>query len=72
MNPAPTLLVSVNGEPRQWPAGSTIADVVAALQLSGKRIAVERNQEIVPRAEHASTLLQAGDQVEIVQAIGGG
>lgn len=72
MNPAPTLSVSVNGEPRQWPAGSTIADVVAALQLTGKRIAVERNQEIVPRAEHASTLLRAGDQVEIVQAIGGG
>ena len=72
MNPAPTLSVSVNGEPRQWPAGSTIADVVAALQLTGKRIAVERNQEIVPRAQHGATRLQAGDQVEIVQAIGGG
>lgn len=72
MNPASTLSVSVNGETRQWPAGSTIADVVAALQLTGKRIAVECNQEIVPRAQHGSTLLQAGDQVEIVQAIGGG
>lgn len=72
MNPAPTLYVSVNGETRQWPAGATIADVVAALQLTGKRIAVERNQEIVPRAQHGATLLQAGDQVEIVQAIGGG
>lgn len=72
MNPVPTLSVSVNGETRQWPAGSTIADVVAALQLTGKRIAVERNQEIVPRAQHGSTQLQAGDQVEIVQAIGGG
>lgn len=72
MNPASTLSVSVNGETRQWPAGSTIADVVAALQLTGKRIAVERNQEIVPRAQHGATLLQAGDQVEIVQAIGGG
>jgi len=72
MNPADLLSVSVNGETRQWPMGSTIADVVAALQLTGKRIAVERNQEIVPRTEHGSTHLQAGDQVEIVQAIGGG
>jgi sulfur carrier protein len=45
---------------------------VASLQLAGKRFAVERNLEIVPRAEHGSTLLQNGDQVEIVQAIGGG
>ncbi len=72
MTSASLIAVSVNGEPRQWPAGTTIADVIAALQLTGKRIAVERNQEIVPRAEHGSTVLQAGDQVEIVQAIGGG
>lgn len=72
MTSAPPISVSVNGERRPWPVGTTIADVIAALQLSGKRYAVELNQEIVPRAEHASTLLQAGDQVEIVQAIGGG
>ena len=72
MNPAPTLSVSVNGEPRQWPAGSTIADVVAALQLTGKRIAVERNGEIVPRSAHGSTVVADGDRLEIVVAVGGG
>lgn len=72
MTSATTLTIHVNGEAQLWPPGTTIADVVAALALTGKRYAVERNQEIVPRAEHASTLLQAQDQVEIVQAIGGG
>ena len=72
MTSAITLTIHVNGEAQQWPQGSTIADLVAAMALTGKRFAVERNQEIVPRAEHASTELQAQDQVEIVQAIGGG
>ena len=72
MTAATTLTIHVNGEAQHWPQGTTIADLVAAMSLSGKRFAVERNQEIVPRAEHASTLLQAQDQVEIVQAIGGG
>ena len=72
MNPAELLSVSINGETQQWPLGATIADVVASLQLTGKRIAVECNQEIVPRAEHGTTALRSGDQVEIVQAIGGG
>lgn len=72
MSPADLLSVSVNGETRQWPTGTTVADVVAALQLTGKRIAVELNLEIVPRAEHGARALQAGDQLEIVQAIGGG
>ena len=67
-----TLTIQLNGEPRPCAPGTTIADLVQALALAGKRYAVERNQEIVPRAEHGSTLLQAGDQVEIVQAIGGG
>lgn len=67
-----TVNLHVNGEPRTLPHGTTIADLVASLQLAGKRFAVERNLEIVPKAEHGSTLLQNGDQVEIVQAIGGG
>ena len=64
--------IQLNGEPRPCTPGTTIADLVDAMALTGKRFAVERNQEIVPRAEHGSTALQAGDQVEIVQAIGGG
>lgn len=49
-----------------------MAGLLAALALTGKRIAVERNGEIVPRALHADTVLQAGDRIEIVVAVGGG
>lgn len=51
---------------------NTIAALIEQLQLSGKRIAVEINEEIVPRSTHVTTLLQTGDRVEIVHAIGGG
>ena len=64
--------VAVNGEPLQLPEQSTLEDLIARLQLTGKRIAVEVNLEIVPRSEHASLVLQPGDRVEIVHAIGGG
>ena len=72
MTSAATHTILVNGEAQQWPQGTTIADLVAAMSLTGKRFAVERNHEIVPKAEHAHTVLHAQDQVEIVQAIGGG
>lgn len=51
---------------------STIAALVEQLQLTGKRIAVEVNENIVPRSAHVTTLLKAGDRIEIVHAIGGG
>ena len=51
---------------------STIADLVTALGLAGKRIAIEKNGEIVPRSCYASTTFEAGDRVEIVSAVGGG
>lgn len=68
----PTLRIIVNGEPRPVSAGSSVAALVAAMDLTGKRIAVERNGEIVPRSQHAEVLLQAGDRLEIVVAVGGG
>ena len=67
-----TITVTVNGEPQALAVGSTVADLVATLDLQGRRVAVECNQEIVPKAEHASTPLQSGDVLEIVHAIGGG
>jgi sulfur carrier protein len=67
-----TLAVSVNGRSREVPAGATLADLVRALDLEGKRIAVEMNGEVVPRSRHAATPLAAGDRVEIVGAVGGG
>ena len=51
---------------------TTIADLVATLGLEGKRIAVEKNGEIVPRSRYANTSLVRGDRLEIVGAVGGG
>ena len=72
MNDAVTISVSVNGEPRALPAGSTVADLVAALGLRPAQVAVERNKEIVPRAQHAAVVLAAGDRLEVVTFFGGG
>ncbi len=70
---SPTMIsISLNGEPAQFAAGACVADVIVHLGLEGKRIAVERNQEIVPKSQHAATLLCSGDAIEIVHAIGGG
>jgi sulfur carrier protein len=64
--------VQVNGEPREVEAGSTISALLATLGLADRPVAVERNAEIVPRAQHASTLLNEGDRLELVQFVGGG
>lgn len=64
--------IILNGEPRQVAAVCTIADLINELGLTGRRLAVEVNLEIVPRSAHANHQLQAGDRVEIVHAIGGG
>ncbi len=64
--------ISVNGQVRQVPAGQTVAALVDQLALGDGRIAVEVNQEIVPRSLYAAHALHAGDRVEVVTAIGGG
>jgi sulfur carrier protein len=64
--------VTVNGENREMPENSTVAHLVESLQLTGKRIAVEMNGEIVPKSQHATTPLNAGANLEIVVAVGGG
>ncbi len=53
-------------------ASATVADLIRELALEGKRIAVERNGEIVPKSSHAHTALTAGDRIEVVAAVGGG
>ena len=62
----------INGDPRSFPAPLTLAQLIESQDLAGKRIAVEKNGEIVPRSQHASTLLASGDRLEIVVAVGGG
>jgi len=65
--------LTVNGTPRTFDRPvRTVADLVHELALEGKRIAVERNGEIVPRSDYAHTPVEAGDRLEIVGAVGGG
>jgi len=64
--------ITVNGVERSAGDRTTIADLVRELGLEGKRIAVERNGEIVPRSRLGETALASGDRLEIVGAVGGG
>ena len=66
------LELKINGEIRQFPDALTVAGLIEQLGYAGKRIAIERNGEIVPKSQHATTALAAGDQLEIVVAVGGG
>lgn len=64
--------IKINGEARHFPEPLTVAELVESLGYSGKRIAIERNGEIVPRSRHGEVTLAAGDCLEIVVAVGGG
>ena len=64
--------LTVNGEPRAFPALSDLAALVSALGLDGRKVAIERNLEIVPRSAYGKTRLADGDRIEIVHFIGGG
>jgi len=65
-------LILINGESHTLPDNLTISEAIVSLGLTGKRIAVECNGEIVPRSQHSEHLLREGDRVEIVAAVGGG
>lgn len=64
--------ITVNGQATELAQGDSIAALIDRLLLGGRRLAVEINGELVPRSAHLSTVLQDGDRVEIVHAIGGG
>jgi sulfur carrier protein len=64
--------IELNGEPRELPAGATVADVVRALHLASEAVAVERNLRLVPRGQYEQTLLAEGDRIEVVTLVGGG
>ncbi|MEO6975060.1 MAG: sulfur carrier protein ThiS [Gallionella sp.] len=66
------ITVSVNGTTRQLPDSTGVAALMAEMGLTGKRIALERNGEIVPRSLFAMQQLADGDKLEIVVAVGGG
>ena len=64
--------ITVNGDTRRHEEPLLVADLLRTMALTGKKIAVERNGEIVPRGVHNSTLLLDGDRLEVVVAVGGG
>ncbi len=64
--------IVVNGEASEVRDGITLAELMVELGIDRRRIAVERNREIVPRAQHAETTLAEGDRIEIVTMVGGG
>ncbi len=64
--------IVLNGETRTLEPGTTLAALVVSLDLGGRRMAVEVNEEVIPRSEYADHVLGDGDRVEIVHAVGGG
>ena len=72
MSDNPTLAISVNGEPRQVTGGISVEAMLAELGLDRRKVAVERNLEIVPRSLLGEVAVQEGDAFEIVKFVGGG
>lgn len=64
--------IILNGEPREVPDNITAAQLVELLGLTGKRIAMERNEIIVPRSQYDTVQLAPNDRIEIIHAVGGG
>ena len=64
--------ILLNGEPREEPAELTVAQLLARLEMPPRGIAVELNQQVVPRSRHAEQKLRDGDRIEIVSLVGGG
>lgn len=66
------IAITVNGQAREVAPGATVAALLAAIGLDVRKVAVERNEEIVPRSTYAEVALAPGDRLEIVHFIGGG
>ena len=64
--------IQLNGEPQQIAVQCSVSQLLENLAIDAQRIAVEKNHKILPKSQYANTYLVAGDQLEIIQAIGGG
>ncbi|HEV2314633.1 MAG TPA: sulfur carrier protein ThiS [Candidatus Acidoferrales bacterium] len=67
-----TIRVVINGEPREVPDGLNVTALLAHLGIASERVAIERNRDILPRANWQQTLVQPDDSYEIVHFVGGG
>jgi sulfur carrier protein len=72
VNNRPTIRILVNGEPYQIAEDAVVADLISELNLPPERVAIELNRAILPRAKWAEKVLSIGDQLEVVQFVGGG
>lgn len=70
--PRLAMQIHVNGETKTIGDGATVSDLLASMGLLSTPVAVERNHDIIPRAQHASTRLHDGDKLEVVHFVGGG
>lgn len=68
----PEVAITVNGEPMRLAAGASVTDLLERLRIATPRVAVERNREILPKAQYAQTPLADGDVFEVVELVGGG
>ena len=66
------IAITINGEPREFEAVMSVSQLLERLELAGKKIALERNGQIVPRSQFGEQRLADGDRLEIVVAVGGG
>lgn len=66
------LTITVNGEAMRLSVGASVADLLERLRVATPRVAVERNREILPKAEYRGTPLAEGDTYEVVELVGGG
>lgn len=68
----PQMTIKLNGTPQTIAVGISLAELLQTLDMAGQRVAIEVNEDVVPRSEYAETVLHEGDRVEIIRAIGGG
>jgi sulfur carrier protein len=64
--------VTINGQMQKLPDGATVTGMLEALGVQNRRVAVELNREVIPRAQHPGTPLADGDVIEVVTLVGGG
>lgn len=66
------ITIQLNGDPYELPAAASIADLLARLEIDPRRVAVERNFVVIKRDAYAATRIEPGDQIEVVNFVGGG